>query len=133
MCWLKWHKAKRRALLCCAIASLAATQAIADELGTYEGSGRACTGHLKITAKAINWKSSFSQCGPSRYSIVGGGTKSGAVTYHLLKPGQRCSYPFLTLHHTDTNDDAWEVVGFTSREDYEAEHHSIACPMIKLD
>lgn len=132
MCWLKWHKAKRRALLCCAIVSLAATQAIADEHGTYEGSGRACTGHLKITTKTISWKSSFSQCGPSRYGMERG-TKNGAVTYSLLKPGQRCSYPFLTLQQTDANDDAWEVIGFTSHEDYDAGHHSIACPMIKLD
>jgi hypothetical protein len=85
------------------------------------GSGRACYGMLTITAHAITWMTPFSQCRPSRYSVVdrSEGPDGLRVTYQLQQPSRKCLYPVLVLSHGAGAhmDIGWNVEGRASLED----------------
>jgi hypothetical protein len=56
------------------------------QLGVFEGTGRACGGLLKITPKRMSWKTPFSPCPASAYTLVERRHKGGATlwTYRFV-------------------------------------------------
>jgi len=107
------------------------------QLGVFEGTGRACGGLLKITPKRMSWKTPFSPCPASAYTLVERRQKGGATlwTYRFVGSPKSCLYKVVVLEKTaPPNDWAWNVYGFTSMEAYKADSKDqLSCYLVKAD
>jgi hypothetical protein len=131
-----------------AVAMATATPAMAGDhtfTGTFSGTGRACSGALKIRAKTIEWKSSFSVCKPTGYEILDQDLSSDhrRITYRLKSQSKRCRYVVVEVEHVGGA--GWNVNGYQSVDAYKnrdapdwknsslPERQVLSCPMIGPD
>lgn len=122
-----------------------ATSAIADEqpfTGSFNGTGRACSGSLHVRTKTVDWKSSFSVCKPTRYEILDKDLASEhrRIAYRLSTRSKGCRYEVVEIQHVDGA--GWNVIGYQSLEAYQnreapdwknsplPERQVLSCPMI---
>lgn len=107
------------------------------QLGVFEGTGRACGGLLKITPKRMSWKTPFSPCPASAYTLVERRQKGGATlwTYRFIGSPKTCLYKVVVLEKTAPPDVwAWNVYGFTSMKAYKADSNDqLNCYLVKAD
>lgn len=109
------------------------------QLGVFEGTGRACSGLLKITPKRLSWNTSFSPCSASAFTLVERRQEGGATqwAYRFVRTPKSCFYKVVMLKKV-VNPDArieWHTSGFTSMEAYKADAKvdRLNCPLVKLD
>ncbi len=138
------HLAVLRTLTIVAVlSSLAANAAPPAFTGVFDGTGRACSGQLFVRQKTITWLSSFSKCRGIPYTTVEQKSEGNQRGYtFLLKEKQRgCLYQVLYLtHHDNANMDIfWEVLGYTTMQEFEADKQKgfkaesedeLSCPLI---
>ena len=107
------------------------------QLGVFEGTGRACGGLLKITPKRMSWKTPFSPCPASAYTLVERRHKGGATlwTYRFIGSPKSCLYKVVVLEKTAPPDVwAWNVYGFTSMKAYKADSNDqLNCYLVKAN
>jgi hypothetical protein len=107
------------------------------QLGVFEGTGRACSGLLKITPKRMSWKTPFSPCPASAYTLVERRHKGGATlwTYRFIGSPKSCLYKMVVLEKTAPPQVwAWNVYGFTSMKAYKADSNDqLNCYLVKAD
>jgi hypothetical protein len=107
------------------------------QLGVFEGTGRACSGLLKITPKRMSWKTPFSPCTASAYTLVERRHKGGATlwTYRFIGSPKSCLYKVVVLEKTAPPQVwAWNVYGFTSMKAYKADSNDqLNCYLVKAD
>jgi hypothetical protein len=108
------------------------------QLGVFEGTGRACSGLLKITPKRMSWNTPFSPCPASAFTLVERRQK-GATTqwaYQFVGAPKSCLYKVVVLEKTVPPDVwAWNVYGFTSMKAYKADDkvNQLNCYLVKAD
>lgn len=108
------------------------------QLGVFEGTGRACSGLLKITPKRLIWSPPFHPCPPSAFTLAER-RQEGAATrwiYQRVGASKSCLYKVVILEKTVDPDDrtSWDVYGFTSMKAYKANSNVwLNCPLVKLD
>jgi hypothetical protein len=99
----------------------------------FSGGGRACTGKLTITSKAIAWQTPFSQCASQPYTLALEKDEGGkhSRVFALKKPAKKCLYQFI-LVETPLAGGQTQVSGFQALQDYEHKDYSnaLSCPMI---
>jgi len=108
------------------------------QLGVFEGTGRACSGLLKITPKRMSWKTPFSPCPASAYTLVERRHKGGATlwTYRFIGSPKSCLYKVVVLEKTAPPQVwAWYAYGFTSMKAYKADakFEQLNCYLVKAD
>jgi hypothetical protein len=108
------------------------------QLGVFEGTGRACSGLLKITPKRMSWHTPFSPCPASAYTLIERRQKGGATqwAYRFIRSPRSCLYKVVVLEKAvDTDDWAWNVSGFTSVKAYKADakFEQLNCYLVKAD
>lgn len=107
------------------------------QLGVFEGTGRACGGLLKITPKRMSWKTPFSPCPASAYTLVERRHKGGATlwTYRFIGSPKSCLYKVVVLEKAAPPDVwAWNAYGFTSMKAYKADSNDqLSCYLVKAD
>jgi hypothetical protein len=107
------------------------------QLGVFEGTGRACSGLLKITPKRMSWKTPFSPCPASAYTLVERRHKGGATlwTYRFIGSPKSCLYKVVVLEKTAPPQVwAWYAYGFTSMKAYKADSNDqLNCYLVKAD
>jgi len=107
------------------------------QFGVFEGTGRACGGLLKITPKRMSWKTPFSPCPASAYTLVERRRKGGATlwTYRFIGSPKSCLYKVVVLEKTAPPDVwAWNAYGFTSMKAYRADSKDLlSCYLVKAD
>jgi hypothetical protein len=107
-------------------------------VGKFEGTGRACYGHLTVTEKKISWKSSFSDCKTSDYKIIRQEEKDDThrIVFERSKNNQKCLFPIVEMVHKNADKDYlnWNVTGYTSREQFDKDYiqERMTCLMIRL-
>lgn len=105
--------------------SAQSAQLPAAQLGVFEGTGRACSGRLTITPKTLAWKTPFSPCPASAYSLVETRRKDGVQqwAYAFKALPRRCVYKVVMLEAVASGKDepAWNVSGFLSLDAYKAD------------
>ena len=131
-----------------AIAMAIATPVIAGDpafTGTFSGTGRACSGSLKIRTKTIEWTSSFSVCKPTGYEILDKDPSSDhqRIAYRLKSQSKHCRYAVVEIEHVSNA--GWNVNGYQSLDAYKnreapewknsavPERQVLSCPMIGPD
>jgi len=108
-------------------------------LGVFEGTGRACSGLLKITPKRLSWSPPFSPCPPSAYTLAERRQENGATrwAYRLVGAPKSCTYKVVVLEKKLVAPDnwiAWNALGYTSMKAYKADSDvRLACYLVKLD
>lgn len=106
-------------------------------MGVFEGTGRACSGLLKVTPKRLSWKTPFSPCPASAYTLVERRQKGGATlwTYRFIGSPKSCLYRVVVLEKTAPPDVwAWNAYGFTSMKAYRADSKDqLSCYLVKAD
>lgn len=108
------------------IASMATFPGIAADkplTGVFQGEGRACYGKLYVRAKTIEWTSSFSKCGPSRYEpfdqdMTG---EHPHIAFKIDKAQKQCRHAVIALFHYEGK--VWDVKGYPSLEAYQNREH----------
>ena len=130
------------ALLVIAGASAAATPG-PHLTGTFDGTGRACSGALHIRAKTVEWNSSFSVCKPSRYEVLDSalGGEHGRIALRLKTRSPKCRYEVVEAEQVSAY--SWDVRGYQSLESYQKralpdwsnspipERMILSCPMVR--
>ena len=115
-------KSARRRVIATALATVALASSMAHAEppcdGHYRSWGRACYGGAHVTAKTIEWYSTFSSCGPSRYEIIHselGGDKP-RVAYRYKKRSKACGYEVMEI--VAQREGYWSIRGYRSVDDY---------------
>jgi hypothetical protein len=109
------------------------------QLGVFEGTGRACSGLLKITPKRLSWSTAFSPCPASAYTLVERRQESNATqwAYRFVDTPKNCFYKVVMLKKLVDVDGRveWHASGFTSMKAYKADAKvdRLNCPLVKLD
>jgi len=109
------------------------------QLGVFEGTGRACSGLLKITPKRLNWNTAFSPCPASAYTLVERRREGDAAqwAYRFVRTPKSCFYKVVMLEKLVDVDGRveWHASGFTSMKAYKADAKvdRLNCPLVKLD
>jgi hypothetical protein len=109
------------------------------QLGVFEGTGRACSGLLKITPKRLSWNTAFSPCPASAYTLVERRQESNATqwAYRFVHTPRNCFYKVVMLKKLVDVDGRveWHASGFTSMKAYKADAKvdRLNCPLVKLD
>ncbi|MBF9265713.1 hypothetical protein [Paracidovorax cattleyae] len=126
-------------LECFAFVTAAATQ---NFFGTYEGTGRACSGSLNVREKSVEWRSAFSVCHTARYEALEKNNNSNPkrIVLHLEKTAKECRYPVIEMEQAGNYN--WNVTGYPSLEAYRnrklpdwsnsslPERQTLSCPMV---
>lgn len=113
------------------------TRALPSEVGTYNGTGRACFGTLKISADRIVWNTPFSQCSSSGFSVLSryADHRGTGAAFVLTNPGPKCRSRVLLLTHDNKSDShiGWNVTGFESVDTYAPEkpETGLSCYLVK--
>jgi hypothetical protein len=108
------------------------------QLGVFEGTGRACSGLLKITPKLLSWSPPFNPCPLSAFTLAER-RQEGATTqwiYQRVGAPKSCLYKVVILEKAVDPDDrtSWSAYGFTSMKAYRANSNVwLNCPLVKLD
>jgi hypothetical protein len=108
------------------------------QLGVFEGTGRACSGLLKITPRRLIWSPPFNPCPPTAYTLAER-RQEGSVTrwvYQRVGAPKSCFYKAVVLEKTVDSDGriSWNAVSFTSMKAYKANSNVwLSCYLIKLD
>lgn len=93
--------------------------------GAFEGTGRACSGSLVVEAKSISWMTPFSKCRKVAYEVLdqGGGGNKQYYAFQLKQQQRGCLYSVLYLTHEEAAnmDINWNVIGYASLKQYEAD------------
>ncbi len=94
------------------------------QLGVFEGTGRACSGLLKITPRRLSWSPPFNPCPPTAYTLAER-HQEGSVTrwvYQRVGAPKSCFYKAVVLEKTVDPDGriSWNAVSFTSNKAYKA-------------
>jgi hypothetical protein len=103
--------------------------------GQYPSWGRVCQGGAYVTAKTIEWYSSFSSCKPSPYEVIASDLTGPRpfVAYRFKKRSKACLYEVMEIGKVDYGDDYWSVDGYMSLKDYRERHDDPAirqsCPL----
>lgn len=129
------------------LGGLTATATAADKAftGTFEGTGRACSGALYVRTKTIEWNSTYSRCKPTEYDILEKQLDSDhkRVVFNLKAHKKQCRYPVIEIEHVDGY--SWNVSGYQSLEGFQKrnlpewsnsplpERQILSCPMIGPD
>jgi hypothetical protein len=108
------------------------------QLGVFEGTGRACSGRLKITPKRLSWSPPFNACRPTAFTLAERRQEGGDTQwiYQRVGASKRCFYKVVVLQKTAEPDDrtTWNVTGFVSMKAYKAGSNVwLSCPMVKVD
>lgn len=119
--------------------SAQSAQLPAAQLGVFEGTGRACSGRLTITPKTLAWKTPFSPCSASAYSLVENRRTTNAQqwAYAVKTPSKRCFYKVVMLEQVaqkTKSEFEWNVSGFPSIEAYRADSNTdrLNCYLIRV-
>jgi hypothetical protein len=107
--------------------------------GEFQGSGRACAGHLKIAPKRLSWKTSFSTCSSRTFQASELEPLQGRkrFLYQFTSADKNCRFRTIVLSHPDPTlpvaAAAWDVTGYRSASDYAAAsvEHSMSCAVIQ--
>lgn len=118
-----------------ALALACASTALADPPceGRYPSWGRACYGHINITAKTIEWQAQFSSCKASPYEVIASDLTGDKpfVAYRFKKRSKACQYEVMEI--AKQGGDYWGAIGYSTVEDYEQRHDdpgsSDYCPL----
>jgi hypothetical protein len=108
------------------------------QLGVFEGTGRACSGLLKITPKRLSWSPPFNPCPPTAYTLAER-RQEGATTrwaYQRVGAPKSCFYKAVVLEKAVDPDGrvSWNAVSFTSMKAYKAKSNVwLSCYLIKAD
>lgn len=116
--------------------SMAAPPLDSGFMGTYDGTGRACYGTVRLTAKTFSWRSPFQSVRNAPYDVVEEKTdnKSKILTIKLRKYSCKWQLPIIYLeHNAEEHELAWSIVGFTSMEDFKKMDtgNTLMCPLVK--
>ncbi len=108
------------------------------QLGVFEGTGRACSGLLKITPKRLSWKTPFSSCPTLAFTLAERRQEDGTTRWVYRRVGapKSCFYKLVVLKKVVSPDSsiAWNVTGFTSMQAYKASSDiRLSCYLVKLD
>jgi hypothetical protein len=103
----------------------------------FKGTGRACSGTLKISAKQVTWNTPFSKCSTRMFTAsefdAGDGKKR--FLYELRGVGEKCQYQTVVLRHPDPlqTGASWEATGYRNKSDFETNSvaHSMSCAVIR--
>lgn len=122
------------------LAALVASAALlkADELprGSFEGTGRACSGKLTIASSTLSWRTPFSRCENLAYAVIERtvGEKESRTVYRLNKPNRQCRYSVLLLTHARTLGAGigWNVIGYRSEKEFLADDRvdALSCYLV---
>ncbi|GGL42601.1 hypothetical protein GCM10010983_44790 [Caulobacter rhizosphaerae] len=77
------------------------------QLGVFEGTGRACSGLLKITPRRLSWSPPFNPCPPTAYTLAER-RQEGSVTrwaYQRVGAPKSCLYKVVVLEKAVDTDD----------------------------
>ncbi|UEP28512.1 MULTISPECIES: hypothetical protein [unclassified Burkholderia] len=111
--------------------------------GTFQGTGRACSGALHVRAKTIEWDSAYSVCKATHYEILEKKLDRERIVFFLEKRGNRCRYSVVEVEHTSGY--SWNVTGYQSLEGFQKrdlpewdnsplpERQVLSCLMTKTD
>lgn len=108
------------------------------QLGVFEGTGRACSGLLKITPKRMSWKTPFSSCPTLPFTLAERRQKDGMTRWAYQRVGapKSCTYKVVVLEKKLVAPDnwiAWNALGYTSMKAYKADSDiRLACYLIKI-
>jgi hypothetical protein len=108
------------------------------QLGVFEGTGRACSGLLKITPKRMSWSPPFNPCPPTAYTLAER-RQEGATTrwaYQRVGAPKSCFYKAVVLEKAVDPDGrvSWNAVSFNSMKAYKAKSNVwLSCYLIKAD
>ncbi|WP_208909903.1 hypothetical protein [Paracidovorax avenae] len=120
-------------------ATAAADQAVS---GVFEGTGRACSGTLKIQKKNLEWRSAFSSCHSTPYEVLerSHGIDQDRVVLHLKKLNDRCRYSVIEMERRGRYQ--WNVTAYSSLKEFNnrklpdwsnsslPERQTLSCPMV---
>lgn len=117
------------ALLLSAAASAAVT-------GSFEGSGRACSGRLVVTATAAAWVTPQGRCKRGGYEVLEEGRNPPRAVFRLKLAGRACRTPVVVLrqHAAGDPDTGWEVIGYPSVAAFRADDDAsaLSCALVRL-
>lgn len=108
------------------------------QLGVFEGTGRACSGLLRITPRRLSWKTPFSSCPTLPFTLAERRQKDGTTRWIYQRVGapKSCLYKVVILEKTVDPDErsSWDVYGFTSMKAYKSGSNVwLNCPLVKAD
>jgi hypothetical protein len=108
------------------------------QLGVFEGTGRACSGLLKITPKRLSWKTPFSSCPTLPFTLAERRQEDGTTRWAYRRVGapKSCFYKVVVLEKKLVAPDnwiAWNALGYTSMKAYKADSDvRLACYLIRI-
>lgn len=111
--------------------------------GSFEGTGRACSGKLQVQKNKIKWNSTYSKCKTTQYSVLETdlNNEKKRIAFHLKTPNAKCLYPIIEIKHSSGYN--WHVNGYQSLEGFQnknspdwknsplPERQNLSCLMIK--
>lgn len=108
------------------------------QLGVFEGTGRACGGHLRITPRRLSWTTPFSSCPASKFTLVERRPTGRGVqwVYQFKTPPKRCLYKAMALEKAIDEEGGvrWNASGFLSAKAYRTKTYGeLNCYLVKLD
>ncbi|WP_175701972.1 hypothetical protein [Burkholderia ambifaria] len=134
-------------VLSISVGSMSSVALASDQVftGTFEGTGRACSGALHVRAKTIVWDSAYSVCKATHYEILEKTLDRDRerVVFHLKQRGNRCRYSVIEVEHASGY--SWNVSGYQSLEAFQKrdlpewgnsplpERQVLSCLMTKTD
>lgn len=116
--------------------SMAAPPSDSSFLGTYDGTGRACYGTVRLTAKVFSWESPFQSVRNAPYDVIEekSDNNSKKIAIKLKKYSRKWQLPIIYLEHNiEEHELAWSIVGFTSIDDFRKmdTSNTLMCPLVK--
>ncbi|WP_321920703.1 hypothetical protein [Burkholderia sp. BCC1998] len=107
-------------VLSMSIGGLSSAAVAADHVftGTFQGTGRACSGALHVRAKTIEWNSTYSICEATHYEILESGLDRDQerMVFRLKNRSSRCRYSVVEVEHARGYN--WNVSGYQSLEGF---------------
>ncbi len=107
------------------------------QLGVFDGTGRACAGQLRITPRRLTWKTPFTPCPASAYTLVERRQTERRVhwVYQLKNPSKRCTYKVVSLEKMIDENGwvGWNASGFWEKSYRTNTYGELNCYLVKLD
>lgn len=114
LCGSGWRSASVLALA--ALRGCTAQANAADQVPhlLLEGSGRVCSGHLKVGEGRLQWTNPFNTC-VSRYRVL---SQGGMKWVLKVDRSKRCGFGAIEIRKTDPSDakSFWSVSGFETQQ-----------------
>jgi hypothetical protein len=107
-------------------------------LGTYDGTGRACSGFVRLTSTSFTWHASFQSISNSPFEVIDQRVddKGIKIAIRLKKRSKRWDLPIVYLeHNADDPKHGWGIIGFTSIHAYRKfdTGDTLMCPLVKRE